>query len=224
MEGPWWDPLVESEQLINQTIKELESPIVWSFAWRLQLFLYCHVTEIDDVYSSVGNLLRISSGRRYSMAPFDGDWSESNLPAKSPVRKIERIQRWSEEVGIQEVGALFSEALVPEVRNAFFHSDYVLSGESFNIKNGPGPQIDGVMEKAVPLTWLEPKIQSAINIALVIIGLIRIYRSEYDSDRVVEAQFEGQEGPATQVVLLADVEQGLYGMRSANPEDLDGAV
>ena len=45
-----WDPLGESAELIQQIGSLVQAPLVDSLRVRLLLFLYCHVTEMHDLY------------------------------------------------------------------------------------------------------------------------------------------------------------------------------
>ena len=76
----------------------------------------------------------------------------------------------AEALNMQELGEVFEEMIVKEVRNAFYHSDYILTNESFNIRHGNGVVINGVRENRVPYGWLLPRLQLGINTALTILN------------------------------------------------------
>lgn len=137
MEDQGWDTLEESWKLISQVLAQTEAPIQADFRLRLHLFLYCHVTEMDDLYHLTGNLLRVVLGDRYTLAPFRSGMFGETTEAKYPPAKVVRINKWSKEAGIPEIGEVLSAALVPEVRNAFFHSDYILFDNEFRISVVP---------------------------------------------------------------------------------------
>src|SRR5881628_166660 len=59
IEAPGWNPWLESRTLIQQMAALLQAPIADDLHLRLLLFLYCHVTEMDDPYDFVFNLLRV---------------------------------------------------------------------------------------------------------------------------------------------------------------------
>jgi hypothetical protein len=57
LESPGWDPLQESISLIDQLLALIEAPIQESLQYRLILMLYCHITEMNDLYNILGNLI-----------------------------------------------------------------------------------------------------------------------------------------------------------------------
>ncbi len=106
--------------LIEQTLALTHAPLEDSLRMRLLLFLYCHITEMHDLYNIVGNLLRVSQGERYTISPFVGTLHSSGNNASYPSSKVERINEWSQLVGISQLGEMFCDMIVKEVRNAFF--------------------------------------------------------------------------------------------------------
>lgn len=56
-ESAGWDSLFESYNLIKQTLSLISAPVDGLFKIRLLLLLYCHITEMNDFYSIVANLL-----------------------------------------------------------------------------------------------------------------------------------------------------------------------
>ncbi len=88
LEGPGWDPLQESICLIDQLVGLIGAPIQDSLKTRLILLLYCHVTEMNDLYNIIGNLVRVACHNdRYSMQLFPR--------SRYPREKIAEIQQWA---------------------------------------------------------------------------------------------------------------------------------
>jgi len=214
MEGPGWDPLVESDQVLQQILSLTQAPLDQKLRIRLILFLYCHVTEMDDLYAVVGNMLRICMGHRYDLALFTSQSHPNGAAAKSPHSKIERIVEWSKEAKMDQVGEIFQEMFVRQVRNAFFHSDYILHGGNLHIKKGEGVPIDSVTTPCVPLEWLVPKMNLGINLALSTIGLMMGYRRSYKQEKTVQARM-GPDDSLIDVLLTVEEGQGLVGFQSS---------
>jgi len=208
-----WDTLLESNELIHQVLKLVQEQLDGKLKVRLLLFLYCHVTEIDDLYDVVGNLLRICLGDRYSISPFDRKLHKSGKSADSPNSKVLRIFEWANEIGFPEIGEMLNYMLVKQVRNAFFHSDYILHNNMFNIKRGKGLLIHNYITGSIPLDWLIPKLELGINFALVTIGLIEEQISSYREEKIVKARI-GSNGSVEDVLITVDPEFGLSGFRS----------
>lgn len=217
-EDAGWDPLSESNELINQLLSLIQAPLDDKMKVRLLLFLYCHVTEIDDLYNVIANLLRVCMGERCSMSPFIGQIHPSGKPANSPHSKVSRIAEWSNEVGFPEIGKMLTYMLVKQVRNAFFHSDYIIHENQFNIKYGEGVLVDNIITKAVPFDWLLPRLELGVNIALSTIDLIHNHMRSYKEEKIVPARILA-DGGIEDVVLTVHPEFGLTGFHSLTKEE-----
>jgi len=86
---------------------------------RFSLLLYNHLIELSPLYEETINLIRLSKGKAFVKKPF-------NEAAKYPADKIRLINHAN-----PEVGAIFNEFWVREVRNAFSHSKYKIDGGFF---------------------------------------------------------------------------------------------
>jgi len=213
MQAPGWDTLQESLALINSVAQLAQAPLVGAVRLRLILLLYCHVTEMADFYAVPANLLRVVLGERYSLTPFIGALHSSGTEARYPLSKAERIEEWAIEAGVPEVGALYRQLLVKQVRNAFFHSDYILHDGHFRIAQGERIEIGGTVTRSVPLDWLLPRLELAINTALQLFGLVREHIASYEEPKVVQGRL-GPNDAYIDVELLATREHGLYGFQS----------
>lgn len=213
MEDVGWDTLEESWQLITQVVAQVEAPVQKDFRLRLLLFLYCHVTEMYDLYHLIGNLIRVTLGDRYTLAPFQSGKFGETSSAKYPASKVARIRKWSEDAGIPEIGELLNTILVPPVRNAFFHSDYVLFDNEFRIKRGAGVEIDGLETHKVPFDWLLPRVELAINLLLTLVELLRQHISSYQKPKNLRGRFAAGGGWAD-LELIVKEGYGVVGFRS----------
>jgi hypothetical protein len=175
--------------------------------------LYCHVTEMDDLYSIVGNLLRVLQGERYSILPFMGDLHSSGTTARYPAAKAQRIAEWANVVGYTEIGDLFQHIIVRQVRNAFSHSSYTLYRDEFRIIKGEGVNIDGIITPGVKVDWLFPRIELAINTVLRVIELVGNHRRSYTEEKVIQGRF-GPNSSMIDVQLTVQEGHGLIGFRS----------
>jgi len=219
MEDPYWDPLQETYQLTRQLAGLIHAPLEQPLRLRLFLFLYCHVTEADDIVGVVANLIRITLGDRYSFIPFEG---LPKLTSKFPPGhhlnvRIEQLVALANRAKFLEIAGLFESLFVRPVRNAFFHSDYVLSPESFNIRNGEGVEINHRVETRIPLNWLMPRLELGVNTALAIMELLIENIRSYKADKVVMGRV-APDGSYMDCQLTTDPDQGLTGFKSSpNP-------
>lgn len=213
MESPGWDLLHESDQLTQQLLAMINAPIENRFRHRLYFFLYCHLTEMEDIYNIVGNMLRVIKGERYSMKPYIAELDSSKQEARVPSTKVVRIRKWSDEIGFGKLGEMFAFCLVKEVRNAFYHSDYILTEESFNIKQGQGVRVDNTITNKIPHNWLMPRVELGINAALAVIGLTFAHIRSYKQDKVVKGRFTS-DGSYEDIQLTVREGFGLSGFKA----------
>ena len=168
---------------------------------------------MSDIYNIVGNLLKVINGERYSMNPYIGALHKSKKEAKYPISKIERLSEWANEAGHQEIGEMFKTFFVKQVRNAFYHSDYIITKDRFNIKHGEPVQIGNVLQHTAPLDWLIPKVELGVNAALAIIGLTIDNIKSYKEDKIVKGRF-GPGGSVEDIQLTVHKSYGLNGFKS----------
>lgn len=207
-----WDTLSESQDLIYDTLSMIEAPISQLFEKRLKLLLYCHLTEMDDMYSIIANLLWITIGERYHIDPFYYELFEDRKTISSPESKVDRIEELSIRAEFKEVGEIYDYFLIKQVRNAFFHSDYVLYSNEFRIVNGEPLKTNGEILHSVPFYWLQQRIEVAIMWALQLFELIIDHKSDYIGEKIVKARI-GHNGAVEDVVLIGDG-NGLRGWRT----------
>jgi len=220
MEDAGWDPMYESWELSQQLMALQNAPLEQGLKFRLALFLYCHLTEMSDIYSIPANMLHILSGRRYSMSPFAQGLNPGEQQPSYPTGKARRICALAQEHGMHELGELFETMLVKEVRNAFYHSDYILTNESLNIRYGKGVVIENMRDNRVPYNWLLPRIQLGINTSLAVLNQTMDGIQSYKADKVVHGRFAAN-GGWLPIQLTTHPEQGLTGFRTPPDENMD---
>lgn len=210
LESPGWDSLEESLQMINQVISLINAPLENNFKLRMSLMIYCHITEMNDFYSIIANLIWILLGKRYSIDPFYFELYPDRKAVNSPEGKVNRLQELSIKANRPEISKLYNFLLVKQVRNAFFHSDYTLHEGTFRIIRGEGVNINGIITKKIPLDWLVQRIEVAINTVLELINLLLLNRMSYTEQKVIKGRLEDPN--YCDVTLLVD-KNGLKGFR-----------
>lgn len=212
MHGPGWDPLQETFALTGQIAWLLNGPITEDLRRRLAVFLYCHLLESPTTYHIPRNLLRVVRGERYSLSPFGPEPPRFPDPAMYPVSKIKRIITAAQDQGMPSLVAAFDGVLLKPVRNAFFHSQYVITPTHFNY-GGPSLEVDGVLTTALPWGWLAPRLDRGIELAGTVQELTIAHALSYRENKVVAGRFAA-DGSVVPVELLTDPVGGLKGFRS----------
>ncbi len=96
---------------------------------KAQLLLYCHLIELDVLYDVSMNLTKVAKGEKFQKKPFANS-------VKYPSTKIDLITEKNRDLGL-----MLREICCREVRNAFAHSKYTISGNHF-IKTDENFSID----------------------------------------------------------------------------------
>jgi len=215
VEGPGWDPLIESVQFMKQLSTLMENSSDPKLKTRLLLSLYCHATEIDDVYIIIANLFRIIKGDRYGSAIFRNKKDKNGHKINYPNQKLEEIEKLSENTKHEKIIEVMEYFLEKEVRNAFYHSDYILYDNTFNIKNGKGILIDDLITPSIPLEWLIPKMELGISFVFTLINLIQKNVTSYKKEKRVLSRLQSDD-ELIEVLLTVDPNHGLSGFRTIN--------
>ncbi|PTQ77667.1 hypothetical protein C8R26_10611 [Nitrosomonas oligotropha] len=213
MEDAGWDPLHESLELSHQLMSLQNAPLDKGLKLRLALFLYCHLTEMSDVYNIPANMFQVISGHRYSMSPFSVGLQQGQNPPTSPSGKARRLKALADALNMQELGEVFEEMIVKEVRNAFYHSDYILTNESLNIRHGEGVVINRMRDNKVPYEWLLPRLQLGINTALAVLNLTEDSIRSYKQDKILQGRL-GAGGELITIQLTTHPDFGLNGFKT----------
>ena len=120
-----------------------------SYPFRIALLTYCQAVEMTAPHVLLANLLNIAGGKPYVIAPFHNlsrrkkkdILSYSYVP---PVLgKIRHIKSLAEAIGETHLVTIFDSFFDDRVRNAFSHSDYILTDKAFRwTEGGPASQMD----------------------------------------------------------------------------------
>jgi len=139
MQDSDWDPFEESKDAFedyNALLRLDEATLPQAGRWRIGLLMYCQAVEMTAPQEFLANLLRVLSGEKYHIKPF-GSLGRTNkkkafswVPPSAPVkyRELKRLAaRCNQSALCDYINQFFNE----DIRNAFSHSDYVISGEHF---------------------------------------------------------------------------------------------
>lgn len=188
-----WDPWYESQAVIDdlQNLGALELPPekfldAERTRVRLALLSYCHITEMDFPYLLVANLLRLRTGQKYHMAPFNdlarpiGKGPHAQLLRPSPKKKIKRIRELSEQAKLPNVGKGLEEIYDDTIRNAVYHSDYILHGSQMRLRSDHRkPKGQNILTPVVEFAELEEIISNAFAFYSALFALYERCRNSF---------------------------------------------
>jgi hypothetical protein len=213
-----WDALKEADYLYQDVVGLLQSPIKQETKVRLALLLYGHITEIDAVHLVIHNMLRVIAGERYSAFPFQSlvrKRKNSFLDSVPPSSKakVKFIRDYAETLGESEIIAVLDEVYNEALRNAFFHSDYILYNNELRSHNSWFEHANNTRSQVMTGQELQDQLNAAINFFQAFMRIyIRSIRS-YKENKRVTGRF-GQNGEVVPMMLLGDKKYGLHGVKS----------
>lgn len=139
-ENPQWDPFEESRVAFldfSWMLEESKLKREENCQLRIALLMYCQAIEMNWLQETLANLLRIIAGKRYHMDPFLSLYKKTRPP--SATSKFKEILRQAEEAKRDDVHPMIELVLNDQVRNAFSHSDYILTENAFRWTKGDDP-------------------------------------------------------------------------------------
>lgn len=141
-----WDPFEESldasedfSWLLQHSLSHRDERA----ARRVALLIYCQAVEMTAVHEMLTNLLRCVAKEPYIISPFahlikrkkKSVWSW--VPPSAPA-KFREIKNLATKIGDDQLSKIIESFFNEHVRNAFSHSDYVLTDKEFRwTESGP---------------------------------------------------------------------------------------
>ncbi|MEK9138113.1 MAG: hypothetical protein AAB393_13390, partial [Bacteroidota bacterium] len=221
------DPWYESKAFVDdlRNLSEIDLPLQRFPApektrMRLALQSYCHVTEMDLPYDLLANLLRLRLGQKYLIDPFHDLWQRR--PSKvstlltsprppSTGQKLRRITELAKQASMQRVADALAEVNDTSVRNAVYHSDYLLHDDALHMVKGSrySPK-QHCYTPRVPLDELEELISGAFAFHQALFGLYERCRRSFVDWKDAFLPYDGYKSI---LELLFDREDKLIGFR-----------
>lgn len=139
-----WDPLEESEEAFedfNWYLKAESEDLSERAQWRIGLLMYCQAVEMSAVHSMLANLLRILLDQPYHLNPL-GSLGRADKKRRfkwyppSAKAKWRKIRNMAEEARRGELIRMIDAVYNDDVRNAFSHSDYIITDTHFRWTEG----------------------------------------------------------------------------------------
>jgi hypothetical protein len=139
-----WDPFEESRAAFddyNWILGKAGSERGQCAARRIGLLMYCQAVEMTAPHEILANLLRCIAKKSYTIDPFSnlGRSKKGKLFSRIPPsakQKFQRIKSLAEDAAQTGVVAGIDKFFDERVRNAFSHSDYVLTEQYFRFSEG----------------------------------------------------------------------------------------
>jgi len=205
-----------SQGLHADLISLSSGPLLPHTKARLGLLLYGHLTEVDAIYTILDNMISVIEGKRCSFDPFINLYQNrrsqlSRIPP-SASRVVKEIKNHARVAGQNELVGVLDWFFDESVRNAFFHSDYILHDAEFRSRESHFLQINGTYSQSLSLDRLADKINRAVIFYVTFMSVFVSHKESYRENKMVRGRF-ASDGSVIPVELLANRSNGLYGFR-----------
>ena len=222
MEGPGRDPLKETHLLIADMLGLMGGPLREDTKIRLALLTYCHLVEVDAIYGILKNMLRVLENERCSVEPF---WEQYRSKVKGRKSRLEGvippsaktvikdIQQHASKLGEHGIADLFEQIFDDDVRNSFFHSDYILYQNEFRSREGSFRK-GNIVSSSMKIPDLIDLVNKALGFYQAFMECHRKHIRSYTEPKVVTGRILDDQTVKVRITLLADSQRGLYGFES----------
>ena len=142
-----WDPFEESTAAFedfNWHLKAEDEALSSKSQWRIGLLIYCQAIEMSAVHATLANILRILLGQPYHLNPLgslgrpDKRRTFRFYPPSAKV-KWKKLRDMATDAECADLIRIIDAVYNDSVRNAFSHSDYILSDTHFRWTEGGLP-------------------------------------------------------------------------------------
>jgi len=198
---PWENTLEAFDRLTRLKMKIRDFKTIR----HLFLWLYGHIVEASEPYETVANLINIIDGKRFTGTNFPPKKIGKYIVPKSPSEKIDTLIKMATKINMSDSVFPFQDVFDRELRNAIFHSDYVLYGNEVRLP------------KVGTKVYSHDEIQSLINKALAYFAtfknLISIHIKSYQSPKVISVHPEFDSDPRVKAKTIIRKGYGLAGLK-----------
>jgi len=208
LQAPGWD-LFEG---IDETFKALDQLRIknkknYHGIHTTYLFMYGLILESDPLYELLANLLNIAEGERFKMpgANFpDIVHPNGKVQSVPPVDKINQLKNRAKRLGMDL--SLFDDFYDKDLRNALFHSDYVLYNNEIRLPNFHFPKVYK-NEEWVILT------NNAMAYYQALTHLRKYHVSLYDEPKRIKPHPEMVHNQNEEMFIIVRKKHGVIGMK-----------
>ncbi len=175
---------------------------------RLGLIIYCHIVEMNDLYSTIGNIFRICKGNEYDINLF------SNL--RSPTEKINQLSELTNDFNFKtKILDLINKFYDNQLRNSFAHSSYFLQGNLFSDTSSKKFNINGKSTLDIQKD-IYPRLKCAENYFKAYLEVLHEHKMSYKKVKQIDLKnkfLPDNNGEIYAAHIYANSKDGLQGLR-----------
>ena len=204
-----WQPIGETQALVRDLVGLINSPLYDDARARIALLLYCHITEANFLYHCIYNLLLSAEGQPPKVFNFL-DKYKNGVPPSVPA-KLAEINAKSVQLGLSGIKLIFDEIIRPEIRNAFFHSDYIIFDDELRLKHR------GSQYAKIPLRDVFALLEKTMDFFNSFMEALMKARRSFPRGHMITNRKSLTGVPLCSVEVLVDDQGVVYGFQGSDP-------
>jgi hypothetical protein len=209
IEDAGWQPIAETHALVQDLVGLINAPLSDDTKARMALLLYCHVVEANFLYHCLYNLLLTVDGQLPKIFNFLDKYKQGVPPSVSA--KLSEIRSKAAEHGFHGINEIFDEIMRPDIRNAFFHSDYILYGGELRLKHR------GSQYANIPLKELYALVEKTLAFFGVFMHLLTEARRSFPNGYLITGRKAPDGRNLCSVQVLVDEDGLANGFTASGP-------
>jgi hypothetical protein len=208
-EDPGWQPGDETQALVQDLLGLINGPLHKHAKARIALLLYCHIIEANFLYHCLYNMLLTVDRQPPLMFSFLDKYQRGVPPSVSV--KLSMIKSKAIEHGFDRIKDIFDEIVRSDIRNAFFHSDYVLFDDELRLKHR------GSQYARIHLTDMYDTITKTVDFFYCVKNLMMESRRSFPKGHVITGRKAPDGRNLSSVLVLLDERGVAVGIRADDP-------
>ena len=209
MEDAGWQPIGETQILVRDLVGLINSPLYDDARARIALLLYCHITEANFLYHCIYNLLLSAEGQPPKVFNFLDKYKNGVPP--SVATKLVEINAKADQLNFSGIKSIFNELVRVEIRNAFFHSDYIIVNDELRLKHR------GSQYAIIPLKDVFALLEKTMDFFNSFMGALMKARRSFPPGYIITGRTSSAGTPLCSVEVLMDEQEVVCGFQSSDP-------
>jgi hypothetical protein len=209
MEDMGWQPINETHAITEDLLGLINGPLHDLAKARMALLLYCHITEANFIYHCIYNMLLTVEGQPPKVFSFLDKYKNGIPPSVSA--KLAEIKVRATAHNFKGINDVFDEIIRPDIRNAFFHSDYILFNDELRLKHR------GSQYARIPLQEIFELVQKTMDFFNGFMALLTESRSSFPAGYRITGRKASNGQALSSVEVLVDEHGFANGFQSSDP-------
>lgn len=189
MQDAGWSTTITAEQVFDELVERLSPSQTRNLSEiRIILLLYSQLAEAGGVYETLKNMMGVIDQTPYLLWPFKDLVKVTSDPKRvigpNANATFRDLARHARKIGMIRLSESFERVFRDDIRNAMFHSDYILWDDGLRLRRRNGGRVE-------LLTYEE--VSNAVGVGVSFFQAIREMRSaavrSFDPPRTILGRF-----------------------------------